>query len=150
MQILGRVAGLCSPSEPAPPPKSAAVPSWAMANNVRADLPPDWTAHVHRATGRTFYRDHARKTTTWTHPTGAVYTPGVPRPWERVVDTKSGRYYYINHDTHATSWDPPAGVEGHVEWAPEEQLRGLDVEAGLLGSNNGEGEKPAAGNGKGE
>ena len=126
MQILSRIAGLCSPdlsSATAPP----SAPAWARRTNTRSDLPAGWTAHIDARNGRTFFLDHALATSTWTPPAGAIYTPGVPRPWERAVDPRAGRYYYINREEKRTQWRAPEGVAADApEYAGEEELKSME------------------------
>ncbi|KAG5508821.1 hypothetical protein JKF63_05323 [Porcisia hertigi] len=90
-------------------------------------LPAPWEARVDPATGRTFYINHATKTTSWEppavglsvappmtstplpdvrHPSGNVEANG-GGDWVPRVDPATGRTFYINHATKTTSWERP-------------------------------------------
>lgn len=69
---------------------------------VAVALPPGWEQRHDPRTGRTFYIDHATKTTHWEPPNRPL-----PPGWEKKMHP-NGRYFYINHNTKTTQWEPPA------------------------------------------
>ncbi|KAG5482042.1 hypothetical protein LSCM1_05757 [Leishmania martiniquensis] len=116
-------------SSVADPLSVASVSSHVSGDGAMA-LPPPWEARVDPGTGRTFYVNHATKTTSWEPPTvassgassvastslaamrppgGSVETGG-DSDWVPRVDPATGRIFYVNDKMRQTSWTRPGPV----------------------------------------
>jgi len=78
--------------------------------------------------GRTYYANHATKSTSWQRPDadaagdGANDQAGLPPAWEELVDN-DGRTYYANHESRTTTFERPEGRTGGDLPAGWEMLR---------------------------
>jgi hypothetical protein len=77
-------------------------------------LPPRWE-QLATSDGRTFYANHASRSTAWRRPdeAGANTHAGLPAAWQALVDS-DGRTYYANHESRTTTFDRPEGLAGEL------------------------------------
>lgn len=84
----------------------------------RAPLPQYWE-ELTSSDGKTFYANHAARTTTWRRPggdlggDGANIQTGLPPAWQALVDI-DGRTYYANHESRTTTFERPKGPAGEL------------------------------------
>lgn len=72
----------------------------AQRRNSQSDLPEGWECRRH-SSGRLYFIDHHKKTTTWDDPRP------LPSGCEKKVDLKSGKPYFIDHNKKTTTWVDP-------------------------------------------
>jgi len=101
-------AAAASSAAEVPQPRPSAV----------AALPEGWERRVDQH-GRTYYVDHATRSTHWQLPAAvaqqvpatpaAAENTALPEGWEQRTDGRS-RTYYVDHNTRATTWERPTGA----------------------------------------
>ncbi|KAF8855001.1 hypothetical protein BDZ45DRAFT_728384 [Acephala macrosclerotiorum] len=112
-------------------------------HNSNEPLPPRWEQQED-AQGRTYYINHATRTTTWIRPNteGASEhsdqsvntspSTTLPRGWER-RETPAGIPYFIDHSTRTTTWIDPRTWQRDGQEEHEEKYVGLSqVVSGAL------------------
>jgi E3 ubiquitin-protein ligase NEDD4 len=94
-------------------------------SNSQAALPPHWEELID-SDGRTYYANHATRTTSWRRPDSEAEVTGrsedsanaqaslnLPAAWQALVDSE-GRTYFANHSTRTTTYDRPEGPTGEL------------------------------------
>ncbi|XP_065178917.1 E3 ubiquitin-protein ligase Itchy-like isoform X1 [Sycon ciliatum] len=101
---------------PVGPPVAGGPRAGAAATNGEAlpPLPGNWEER-RDPQGRTYFVDHASRTTTWTRPLP------LPTGWEQRMDTR-GRVYYVDHNTRTTTWQRPTveSVRSFQNWQSQQ------------------------------
>ncbi|EGP84163.1 uncharacterized protein MYCGRDRAFT_49175 [Zymoseptoria tritici IPO323] len=81
---------------------------------TQSPLPPHWE-ELSNSEGRTYYANHATRTTSWQRP-GPSPDSGLPNPmgelpagWE-ILRNAQGVAYFADHNTHTATWDDPRAL----------------------------------------
>lgn len=94
--------------------------------NTQAPVSSPWEALI-SSDGRTFYANHATRSTAWERPEpdrggdGANTQARLPPAWQELVDG-DGRTYYANHESRTTTFERPEGLTGSGELPPGWEL----------------------------
>lgn len=92
--------------------------STTSSTSLQAPLPPHWEEIV-SSDGRTYYANHANRSTSWLRPDaemegyGSNTQEGLPPAWQELVDG-DGRTYYANHESRTSTLDRPEGLVGEL------------------------------------
>jgi hypothetical protein len=84
--------------------------------NPQVPLPFHWEELTDND-GRTFYANHATRSTSWQRPNAdgdnSNIQAGLPPAWQALVDG-DGRTYYANHESKTTTCIRPEGLTGEL------------------------------------
>jgi len=86
--------------------------------NPQAPLPSHWE-ELTDSDGRTFYANHATRSTSWRRPNAETggYDSNIqeclPPAWQAMVDG-DGKTYYVNHESMTTTFVRPEGLVGEL------------------------------------
>jgi E3 ubiquitin-protein ligase NEDD4 len=81
-------------------------------------LPSDWEELTYND-GRTFYANHATRSTSWQKPNAETgedssnIQEGLPPAWQALIDSE-GKTYYANHGSNSTTFVRPEGLTGKL------------------------------------
>ncbi|KAJ3203925.1 hypothetical protein HDU82_006209 [Entophlyctis luteolus] len=84
--------------------------------DILGQLPRDWERAVDDETGRVYFVNHKKKSTSWIDPRTfhlrkhnlKEIVPGeLPYGWEEIYDPEHNAYYFVDHQTEKHYWNPP-------------------------------------------
>ncbi|KAJ3208817.1 hypothetical protein HDU83_007882 [Entophlyctis luteolus] len=96
--------------------------------DILGQLPQDWERAVDDESGRVYFVNHKKKSTSWIDPRtfhlrkhnmNDIVPGELPYGWEEIYDNEHNVYYFVDHQTEKHYWNPP--------WLQDRELQQKDA-----------------------
>ncbi|KAJ3347648.1 hypothetical protein HDU83_001914 [Entophlyctis luteolus] len=102
--------------KPQAKPQPQSVNHKIETEDILGQLPRDWERAVDDESGRVYFVNHKKKSTSWIDPRtfhlrkhnlNEIVPGELPYGWEEIYDPEHNAYYFVDHQTEKHYWNPP-------------------------------------------